>query len=164
MEIMWSYYLILALYIVVIVSKILNQLARKQFRNTYTVIETYKIFKSNFFTTVAVVSGIITLAINISAIVTNRPIVWSSIIITVLVAGMAILTMYNEIIIAEEHILIIDGTIVESTIVKEVVIKEKKEKTYYTIHFNKQLNGYESAEFILKGEQAVAFTEYIKTF
>lgn len=161
MDIKWSYYIIAALYGIIILLKVLNANEQTQFKKTDSEALVYKIYKKDFFYTIAVVCTAITVLINGVSILAGKPLVIESIIITLLIVGMAYLTGNIEMLTTAQGTLLIDGTKIEMSNIKEVIIKEKKEKTQYHILFEQPINGYEGIEFALKGEKQKEFTQYI---
>ncbi|MGL4799796.1 MAG: hypothetical protein ACRCWY_10450 [Cellulosilyticaceae bacterium] len=163
MDIRWSYYLIVALYAVLITLKLLNKRQENQFAKDHEGVRVYKGSRKDFFTIVAFICSLITLIINGVALLAGKPLIGTSVFITVCIIGMALLTVNIQVLTTPEHRLCVGGTLLEADQIKEVIIKEKKAKTYYEILFNAPIQGYEGVEFALSGEQKESFTNYIKT-
>ncbi|MGL5675333.1 MAG: hypothetical protein ACRDDX_02870 [Cellulosilyticaceae bacterium] len=163
MDIRWSYYLIVALYAVLITLKLLNKRQENQFAKDHEGVEVYKGSRKDFFTIVAFICSLITLIINGVALFAGKPLIWTSIFITVCIIGMALLTVKIQVLTTADKRLCVGGTFLEADQIKEVIIKEKKSKTYYEILFNTPIQGYEGVEFAVSGEQKESFTNYIKT-
>lgn len=164
MDIKWSYYLIIILYVIIFLLKYLNKHQHQIFRKTHENVGVYKVHKRDFFYTIAVMCTLITLFINGAALLAGKPLVISAFIITLLIIGMAYLTGRIELLTTENGLILIDGTTIQSDHVKEVVIKNKKAKTHYEILFQEPINGYEGITFDISGNKQSVFNEYIKGF
>lgn len=163
MDIKWSYYLIVALYAILIVLKWLGKKEEVRFIEQNESTDVFKALKKDFFTTIACICTVITLCINGAALISGRPLVLTSIIITACIIGMAFLTTRIRILTTSQGKLWIDGIELGGADIEEVVIKEKKNKTYYQILLEKPVNGYESVSFTIVGAQRETFTTYVKS-
>lgn len=164
MEIKWSYYLIILLYVIIGILKVLSVHEHTRLKKEYPDVSVYKTYKRDFFQTIAIICTVITVCINLAALIGGKGIVGSSIIVTLCIIGMAFLTGYIELLTTDTGTLCLDGTLIEANNIKEVIIKEKKNKTSYEILFVEPISGYESVAFDLRGDKRSTFTNYIKAF
>ena len=162
MDLKWSYYLIGILYIILLSLKILNNSEYKKFQKNYGDTQQYKAYKSDFFTLIGWICTLITLIINIMTFVSKGQFVVSSIIVTILILGMAFMARSIKLLTTSEGFLYIDGNIIDGQKIKEVVIKQKNSRVFYHILYHEPINGYDSISFKMKIENQEAFESFVK--
>ena len=91
MNIRWAYYLIVAIYILLIVLRGINYLNEAKYKKENTNYGKVFSLKKDFFTMVTFICILVTLGINIAALIGDQPINTSSILITILVIGFTVL-------------------------------------------------------------------------
>ena len=153
MNIKWSYYLIVGIYILLIALRGINALNETAYKKENS--DCRKVFsiKKDFFTTVAVICVIVTFGINFAAVIGGKSINLSTIVVTVLVIGFTLLNSFTMIIFSEENknICFLGYTLVEGDI-KEIKVKEKKQSNTIKLVFNRDIESYNYAKIIVFGE------------
>lgn len=152
MNIKWAYYFIAILYVILIVLRVINYLNRKAYIKDNTNIEKAFSIKKDFFTTVAVICIIVTLGINIAALIGGKAFNTSSICVTLLVIGITLLNSFSYILFSEEnHTIHFVGYTLRKGDIQEVKVKTGKVSTSLNITFNKEIESYNYVKLLVYG-------------
>ena len=158
----WIYYLIIVLYVTLISIRILNAMVVKDLlSNTEGEAVKIKVFKKDFFTTIAIFSLCMAIGINLLCFIGSRPFNIQSIFVSIAVVGMALLSGSTDFYIKGNE-MILGGYLLKEGEIKEYQIKDKKTFTLYKIFFVKDLNGYESIKMYVARKNKNKIEEIMK--
>ncbi|MGL4344836.1 MAG: hypothetical protein ACRCTE_06550 [Cellulosilyticaceae bacterium] len=147
MEMNWVYLLIGVLYVVLGINKLLYGRLEKQVQqNAKDDFSKHIILKEDFFTTVAIVCVVGTLIINILCLIGGNRLNVSSIIVTILVIGLALLSALVPMWGNQEGFELGDYTLTDEAI-KEVKAKTIGQYVHYKVSFTEEQNGYDKIGF-----------------
>lgn len=163
MDIKWTYCLIIGIYIVLASIKVLNIILIGKFKQGRQ-LAVFKGFKKDFFTSIAQICIIVTLMINGMTIVGGRPLNSHSIIITLLIIGMAAISSRVTILVETGTLVNISGYEFKSEDIEEVKTKKKSRCDTYTINLKEDVNGYENLKLYVWGNQREALTGELNKF
>lgn len=163
MDIKWTYCLIIGIYMVLASIKVLNIILINKFKQGRQ-LTVFKGFKKDFFTSIAQICIIVTIIINGMTIVGGRPLNRDSIIITLLIVGMAIISSSVTILVETGTLLNISGYEFKSEDIKEVKTKKKSRYDTYTINFKEDVNGYENLKLYIMGTKREALAKELVKF
>lgn len=143
MDVKWSYYLIIGIYVLVITLRMINHYEAKKFLSKYN--DSMRLFaiKRDFFTTISIVCIITTIGINIATMYGNQPLNISSIIITLLVCGFTLLNSFISVFVSPnaEKILLFGYEIGKQEI-EQYSVKKKDKYDKYNFNFTKEIDSY----------------------
>lgn len=153
MNIKWSYYLIMGIYVMLIVLKMLNYLSERTYKKENAHYRKVFSIKKDFFTTVSGICILVTLAINVAALFGGKAINIDSIIVTLLVIGFTIINSFTFILFSEEASTIcLLGYILKSGDLTCVKVKEGKNKDTLALTFNREIESYNYAKLWVYGK------------
>lgn len=153
MNIKWSYYLIIGIYILLIVLRIINYFNETAYKKENSHYRRVFSIKKDFFTTVTLICILVTLAINIAALIGGKAVNTDSIIVTLLVIGFTIINSFTFILFSEETSTIcLLGYTLKSGDVANMKIKEGKNKDVLTLTFNREIESYNYVKISVYGE------------
>lgn len=159
MNIKWSYYLIISIYILLIVLRIINYCNEKTYKKENSHYRKAFSIKKDFFTTVTLICILVTLAINIAALIGGKAFNTDSIIITFLVIGFTIINSFTFILFSEESSTIcLLGYTLKSSDIESIKVKEGKNKDILNVTFNREIESYNYAKILVYGENKKALT------
>ena len=160
MNITWSYYLIAGIYILLIILRGINCLNETAYKKENSHYRKAFSIKKDFFTTVAVICIIVTIGINIAALIGGKPLNTSSMLVTVLVIGFTILNSFTFIFFSEEeqNICFLGYTLTKGDI-SSLKAKESRGKYTLNLNFNREIESYNYAKLWVFGENKKALTE-----
>lgn len=157
MNIKWSYYLIMGIYALLIVLRIINYLNERKYikENSHY----HKVFsiKKDFFTTVACICILVTVAINVAALIGGKNINTDSMIVTLLVIGFTIMNSCTFILFSEQTSTVyLLGYTLKIGDLNQVKVKEGKNKDTLALTFNREIESYNYAKLLLYGKHRKA--------
>lgn len=159
MNIKWSYYLIISIYILLIVLRIINYCNEKTYKKENSHYRKAFSIKKDFFTTVTLICILVTLAINIAALIGGKAFNTDSIIITFLVIGFTIINSFTFILFSEESSTIcLLGYTLKFSDIESIKVKEGKNKDVLNVTFNREIESYNYAKILVYGENKKALT------
>lgn len=159
MNIKWSYYLIIGIYILLIALRIINYCNEKTYKKENSHYRKAFSIKKDFFTTVTLICILVTLAINIAALIGGKAFNTDSIIITFLVIGFTIINSFTFILFSEESSTIcLLGYTLKSSDIESIKVKEGKNKDVLNVTFNREIESYNYAKILVYGENKKALT------
>ena len=165
MDIKWSYYLVMLIYVLVIVLRLINQSKTSHFQKEHTHVLKFFTIKKDFFTTVTIICTIVTLLINTAALVGGKALNTNSIIITLLVIGFTIINSFSSILLDEsDKIAMFYGYTLEEGEIEALKSKEKANRTIYDITFTKEIDSYNYAKIIVFGKERQKLKEALNSF
>ena len=156
MDIKWTYGLIVAIYIVLLLIKGINVILIKRFKENKDLV-IVKGFKKDFFTSIAQICIGVTIIINGMTIVGGRPLNINSMIITLLIVGMALLSGTVTILLEKECALNISAYEFEAKDIKQIEIKKKTRYTLFDIELEDDVNGYDNIKFYVMSQNREVF-------
>lgn len=164
MNIKWAYYFIAILYVILIVLRVINHLNQKAYIKDNSNIEKAFSIKKDFFTTVAIICIIVTVGINIAALIGGKAFNISSICVTLLVIGITLLNSFSYILFSEEnHTIHFVGYTLRPGDIKEVKVKKGKMSTVLNVTFNKEIESYNYAKILVYGNHKEKLTNLLET-
>lgn len=153
MNIKWSYYLIMGIYVMLIVLRMINYLSEKTYKKENARYRKVFSIKKDFFTTVSIICILVTLAINVAALLGGKAINVDSILVTLLVIGFTILNSFTFILFSEEASTIcLLGYTLKSGDLTHVKVREGKNKDTLTLTFNREIESYNYAKLWVYGK------------
>ena len=160
MNIKWSYYLIAGIYILLIALRGINALNETVYKKENSQYGKVFSIKKDFFTTVALICIIVTLAINCAAVIGGKSINSSTIIVTLLVIGFTILNSFTTIIFSEnnKNVCFLGYTLVAGDIEK-MQVKEGTHSNTLKITFYRDIESYNYTKVIIFGKNKDKLTE-----
>lgn len=162
MEMNWVYLLIAALYVILIINKILYSRLEKEVKQVAGEHFTkHMVLKEDFFTTVASVCVVGAVIINILCLIGGNGINFSSIIVTVLVVGLALMSGRLPMWGTNGGFEIGDYTLSAEGI-KQIKTKRRGAYTRYHIVFEEEQNGYDSIGFYCGNKYTGIIQEKLK--
>lgn len=163
MSIRWSYYLIAAIYVLLIVLRGINYLNEAEYKKENANYGKVFSIKKDFFTTVALICIAVTLAINIAALIGGKSLNTSSICVTLLVIGFTILNSMSFIFYSKENqtICFLGYTLKESDI-ESLKVKSKKSMTKLNITFGREIESYNYAKLLVFGENKESLAKILE--
>ena len=163
MNIRWSYYLIAGIYILLIILRGINYLNETTYKKENLHYQKVFSIKKDFFTTVTSICILVTLAINIAALIGGKALNTSSIVITLLVIGFTILNSVSVIYFSEEaqNICLLGYTLIEDDI-ERFDIKAGKSKYTLRITFNREIESYNYAKILVFGQNKEVFASLLE--
>lgn len=157
MDIKWSYYLVVIIYVLVLGLRLTNMMSTRRFKNQYKEYKTVFSIKKDFFTTVSTACIVTTIAINIAALIGGRPINKDSIIITLLVIGFTIINSCYTIIFTEATTSVCWlGYELKQGDLEDVKIKEGHLKTTVNMTLTREIDSYNYAKLVVFGKNKKA--------
>lgn len=157
MNIRWSYYLIAGIYILLIALRGINYVNEKAYKKENSHYQKAFSIKKDFFTTVAGICIIVTLAINIAALIGGKALNTSSIIITLLVIGFTILNSFTVVLFSkEEQNICLLGYPLTGSDIESVKVKQGKTSYKLNLTFNKEIESYNYTTLLVFGENKEA--------
>lgn len=153
MNIKWSYYLILGIYILLIALRMINyfnEIAYKKENSHY-----HKAFsiKKDFFTTVTLICILGTLAINTAALIGGKALNIDSIIVTLLVIGFTIINSFTFILFSQESSTIfLLGYTLKPGDIANIKVKEGKNRSILNVTFNQEIESYNYTKILVYGK------------
>lgn len=153
MDIKWSYYLIILIYMLVIILRLVNSLSAQKYKKQHQDYKAVFSIKKDFFTTVSIACLVTTVAINSAALIGGRPINKSSIIITILVIGFTLINSCYKIYFSEESTSVCWlGYEINAGEIEELKIKEGQMKTVISMTLSKEIDSYNFAKLVVFGK------------
>ncbi|MGL4735946.1 MAG: hypothetical protein ACRCW2_00695 [Cellulosilyticaceae bacterium] len=147
MEMNWVYLLIAVLYGVLVINKVLYAKLEKEVKQTAGEhFSKHMVLKEDFFTTVAMVCVIGALIINVLCLIGGNGLNFSSIIVTVLVVGLALMSGRLPMWGTPEGFEIGDY-LLNNQVIKQVKTKKHGAYTRYQVVFEEEQNGYDRIGF-----------------
>lgn len=163
MDIKWSYYLIAFIYILVSILKVINSKLMDTFLKQNPCSIKLLALKKDFFTTVSISCIIITVFINIAAVIGNKPINKTTILITMLVVGFTYLNSCFYILLPKDkQQIFILGYLLQKGEIDHFKVKERKILTSYDITFTKEIDSYNYMKVYIFGENRHAFYQLMQ--
>lgn len=162
MNIKWAYYLIIGIYTLLIILRGINYLNEAAYKKENSHYQTVFSIKKDFFTMVTLICIFVTVGINIAALVGGKAINTSSIWITILVIGFTLLNSFSQVMFCEETqtVCLLGYTLVKGD-VESLKRKVGKHNDTLNITFNREIESYNYAKFLVFGEKKQAFSELI---
>lgn len=152
MNIKWSYYLIMGIYVLLIVLRIINYLNEQRYKKENSSYQKVFSIKKDFFTTVALICILVTLAINGAAVIGGKSINIDSIIVTLLVIGFTVINSFTFILFSEETATVcLLGYTLKAGDLTQVKVKEGKNKDTLALTFNREIESYNYAKLWVYG-------------
>ena len=164
MNIKWAYYLIAVIYVILIVLKGINYLNQKQYeKDNADILKAFTI-KRDFFTTVSIICIIVTVAINMAAIIGGKHLNTSSMIITCLVLGFTVINSFSYMRFTSEgkDIYFLGYTLVEGDI-SNVKSKVRKNSNVLNINFTRDIDSYNYVKVTVYGKHKDDITKILET-
>lgn len=153
MNIKWSYYLIIGIYILLIALRIINYLNETAYKKENSHYRKVFSIKKDFFTTVTLICIVVTLAINIAAFMGGKAFNTDSIIITLLIIGFTMINSFTFILFSEESSTIcLLGYRLKVGDIENIKVKEGKNKDVLNITFNREIESYNYAKILVYGK------------
>ena len=162
MEIVWSYVLIILITLVLITIRIINNRLVNNFLEEHETAEKYRIFKKDFFFTVAKICVIVTILINGLTLYGHQRINLQSIILTLLIIGMCLISCISFVAVDEHKVLNIAGYLINQEAIEEIKFKEHKNHLSCKILFKEEINGYQGMEFCLFCQKRQTFKNKVQ--
>lgn len=162
MNIKWAYYLIVGIYVLLIILRGINYLNETAYKKENSHYQTVFSIKKDFFTMVTLICILVTIGINIAALVGGKAINTSSILITILVIGFTLLNSFSQMMFCEETqtACMLGYTLVKGD-VESLKRKTGKHNDTLNITFNREIESYNYAKLLVFGEKKQAFSELI---
>ncbi|WP_069997114.1 hypothetical protein [Cellulosilyticum sp. I15G10I2] len=162
MDIKWSYYLIVLIYILVSILKVINNTLAVDFKKLNKNTIQLTAIKKDFFTTVSCICIVVTIFINSAALLGGKTINKASILITLLVVGFTILNSYLKLFISPENeSILLLGYLLKKDDVETIRTKERKGYTSFDITFTKEIDSYNYIKLLVFGENRKKFEEIL---
>ncbi len=153
MDIKWSYYLLAIIYVLVGILRIINTFSAATYKKNHLEYKSVFSIKKDFFTTMSIVCVVITLGINIAAMVGDRPLVMNSIIITILVIGCTVLNSFYTIYFSDkEESIYWLGYQLKAGEIESLKVKEGHFRTMLNMTFTKEIDSYNYAKVLVFGQ------------
>ncbi len=163
MNIVWSYYLIAAIYILLIALRGINYLNEAKYKKENANYGKVFSIKKDFFTTVALICVIVTLAINIAALIGGKSMNVESIWITILVIGFTILNSVTFILYSEENKNICFlGYTLKNGDIESLKVKTRKGNTKLNLTFTREIESYNYAKIFIFGKEKETLTNILE--
>ncbi|MBE6022909.1 MAG: hypothetical protein E7231_06715 [Cellulosilyticum sp.] len=153
MNIKWAYYLIAAIYILLIVLRGINYCNETAYKKENSHYKKAFSIKRDFFTTVTFICILVTLGINIAALIGGKALNTSSICITLLVIGFNLLNSFTFILFSEENqsVCFLGYTLTKGDL-ESVKTKSGKKYSLLNMTFNREIESYNYARVFVFGE------------
>lgn len=152
MNIRWSYYLIAGIYILLIVLRGINYCNEMAYKKENPQYQKAFSIKKDFFTTVTVICILVTLGINIAALIGGKALNTSSIFITLLVIGFNLLNSFTVILFSEENNSVCFlGYTLNKGDVESLQTKVSKSHHTLNLNFNREIESYNYAKVLVFG-------------
>lgn len=162
MDMKWTYLLTIIIYGVLIAIKLINKKISYDFtRKLENPPIQMKGFKKDFYSSVAVTCIVIAVGINLATILTGHGVNVDSIIVTLLVIGMACISGMTHIFIDNNEKICIAGYILKKGDIKSFKAKGKNKLTQ-EITFTEPIGGYEGIVINILGNQKEQFVTCIE--
>ncbi len=163
MDIKWSYYLIVIIYVLVIILRLANSLSTQRYKKQHNDYKAVFSIKKDFFTTVSMACLVTTIAINIAALLGGRPINKDSIIITLLVMGFTLINSCYMVFFSETSTSVCWlGYELNSGEIEDLKIKEGRIKTTLSMTLTKEIDSYNYAKLVVFGLNKKALEDTLK--
>ncbi len=158
MNIKWAYGLIAVLYILLIILRVINSKLEKQYTSEAKNSKQIYAIKADFFTTVAIACILVTLFINIAALVGGKSLNMQSIIITILVIGFTIINSFISVSFSnDEKTMNILGYTVKEDEFKEI----KQRGASVRLSLDKDIESYSYVKMLVVGKDKQSFLNMI---
>lgn len=163
MNIRWAYYLIVAIYILLIVLRGINYLNEAKYKKENTNYGKVFSLKKDFFTMVTFICILVTLGINIAALIGDQPINTSSILITILVIGFTVLNSVTYILYSVENksICFLGYTLKDNDI-ESLKVKSGKKHVTLNLTFTREIESYNYTKVLLFGKEKETLTKMLE--
>ena len=143
MDIKWTYYFIVVMYLMLIALKAINYIKETQFLKSQSKKPiSILVIKKDFFTSVTLVCILFTLIINSLAISGGRPINIHTLIVTGLMIGLTFINSYTKILLVPEEVVFMLGETIKQTDIDKMTIKSGKILTRYKLILSKEIDTY----------------------
>lgn len=158
-NIKWSYYLIAGIYALLITLRSINYFNEITYKKENSHYRKAFSIKKDFFTTVALICILVTLAINMAALIGGKTFNTDSMIITLLVIGFTVINSFTFILFSEESSTIcLLGYTLKAGDIEKVKIREGKNKDVLNITFNREIESYNYAKLLVYGKNKKSLT------
>ena len=163
MDIRWTYFFIVIMYLLLITLKVINYVKEKEFiKGQEAEPITIPIVKKDTFTTVTIVCILFTLIINTLAVRGGRPINIHTLIVTVLMIGITILNSFTKILLIPEKVVFMLGETIQEEDINKIKVKSGKLSTRYKLMLNKEIDTYTNIKISAFGKNRDKLKNYKK--
>lgn len=164
MDIKWAYYLIIIIYAILVSLRGINYLNLRAYQAKHPDALKVFCFKKDFFTTVASICILVTIAINGAALLAGKPLNTSSMVITCLVVGFLPINNLTFIRFSEnrEEIFLL-GYILKTGDIEKIALKKKRKKNILNIVFTREIESYNYMKLFLYGKHKNRLTSQLQS-
>lgn len=143
MDIKWTYYFIIVMYLMLIALRAINYIKEQEFIKSQSEKPiSITVIKKDFFTSVTLVCILFTLIINCLAISGGRPVNIHTIIVTALMIGLTFINSFTRILLIPEEVVFVLGETIKQEDIDKINVKSGKLLTRYKLMLNKEVDTY----------------------
>ena len=143
MDMKWTYLLAVIIYGVLVLIKIINKKINHDFIKALEAPPIKFVgFKKDFYSSIAMICIVVSIGINLASVLTTHPINWDSIMVTILVIGMAFISGMTNIYVGNDNTVCIGGYIFKKGDIASIHLKNKKGNSQEII-FKEDIGGFQ---------------------
>ena len=142
MSLKWTYLLIIILYVILFVIAALNKHIEKQWQVANPeALDGVRIWRTDFFSTVASVSVIGAIIINLLCLIGGRGLNGHSLVIALFILGMAYISNTTKFFVSKEE-MNVGGHYYKKANIDKIACNKKNGKIQYKVYFKEAIDGY----------------------